>query len=60
MEAALTLIPVAVILAVHTHSLIFTGTLCHPLFNLAKGGQGNFTKKMMFPLRLAKLAESYT
>ena len=51
MEAALTLIPVAVILAVHTHSLIFTGTLCHPVFNLAKGGQGvhKLTRTRLLP-----------
>ena len=51
MEAALTLIPVAVILAVHTHSLIFTGTLCHPVVNLAKGGQGDhkLTRTRLLP-----------
>lgn len=36
MEAALTFVPIAIILAVHTHSLIFTRTFCHPVFNLAK------------------------
>lgn len=41
MEAALTFVPIAIILAVHTHSLIFTRTLCHPVFNLAKERQGD-------------------
>lgn len=38
MEAALAFVPIAVILAVHTHSFIFTRTLCHPVFNLEKDG----------------------
>ena len=38
MEAALTSVPVAVVLTVHTHSFIFTGTFCHPGFNLANKG----------------------
>lgn len=40
METALTFVPVAVILTVYTHSLVFTRTLCHPVFNLAKEDQG--------------------
>lgn len=39
MEAALTFVPIAVILAVYTHSLVFAGALCHPVFNLAKERQ---------------------
>lgn len=38
MEAALASVPVAVVLAVHTHSFIFTRTFCHPAFNLANKG----------------------
>lgn len=41
MEAALTFVPIAIIVAVHTHSLVFTRTLCHPVFDLAKEGQGD-------------------
>lgn len=41
MEAALTFVPIAIILAVHTHSLVFTRTFCHPVFNLAKERQGD-------------------
>lgn len=44
MEAALTFVPIAIILAVHTHSLVFTRTLCHPVFNLAKERQGDHKK----------------
>lgn len=44
MEAALTFVPVAIILTVDTHSFIFTRTLCHPVFNLAKEGQGDHKK----------------
>lgn len=44
MEAALTFVPIAVILAVYTHSLVFAGALCHPVFNLAKEGQCNHKK----------------
>ena len=51
-EAALTLIPVAVILAVHTHSLIFAGTLCRPVFNLAKGRQDDHKPTRTRPLLL--------
>lgn len=50
MEAALTFVPVAVILAVYTHGLIFTRTLCHPVFNLTKVGQGGHTKAWTSPL----------
>lgn len=50
MEAALTFVPVAVILAVYTHGLIFTRTFCHPVFNLAKEGQGGHTKAGTSPL----------
>lgn len=38
MEAALTSVPIAVVLAVHTHSFIFTRTFCYPGFNLANKG----------------------
>lgn len=44
MEAALTFVPIAIILAVYTHGLVFTRTLCHPVFNLAKEGQGDHEK----------------
>lgn len=36
-EAALTLVPHAVVLAIHTHSILFCGTLRHPVLNLIKG-----------------------
>lgn len=39
MKAALAFVPIAIILAVHTHGLIFTRTLAHPIFNLAKEAQ---------------------
>lgn len=38
MEAALASVSIAVVLAVHTHSFIFTRTFCHPGFNLANKG----------------------
>lgn len=50
MEAALTFVPVAIILAVDTHSFVFTRTLCHPVFNLAKEGQGDHKKAQTSPL----------
>lgn len=43
-EAALTLVPIAIILAAHTHCLVFTRTLCHPVFNLVKEGQSDHEK----------------
>lgn len=49
MEAALTLVPVAVILAVYTHSLVFAGALRHPVFNLAQEGQYNHEKAWPSP-----------
>lgn len=36
-EAALTLVPHAVVLAIYTHSTFFCGTLRHPVLNLIKG-----------------------
>jgi hypothetical protein len=41
MEAALAFVPIAVVLAVHTYGIIFTRTLCHPVFNLIKESQGD-------------------
>lgn len=35
-EAALTLVPHAVVLAIYTHSTFFCGTLRHPVLNLIK------------------------
>lgn len=32
-EAALALVPLAVVLAIHTHSILFRGTLRHPVLN---------------------------
>lgn len=46
MQAALTLVPVAVILAVHAYSLIFTWPLGHPVLNLGRvEGWGGVTKR---------------
>lgn len=36
-EAALTLVPHTVVLAIHTHSILFCGTLRHPVLNLLEG-----------------------
>ena len=52
MEAALTFVPIAIILAVHTHGLVFTRTLCHPVFDLAKEGQGDHKKAWTSPSSL--------
>lgn len=49
MQAALAFVPIAVVLAVHTHSLILTRPLCHPVFNLAKERWGDH-KKVWTPL----------
>lgn len=49
-EAALTFVPIAVVPAVHTHSLVFTRTLCHPVFNLAREEQDDHEKARTSPL----------
>lgn len=48
-QAALTFVPIAVILAVHTHSLVFTRPLCHPVFNLTKETQRDHKKGRTVP-----------
>lgn len=47
-EAALTLVPHAVVLAIHTHSTLFCGTLSHPVLNLIK------RQREIGPLKLNK------
>lgn len=50
MQAALTLVPVAVILAVHAYSLIFTRPLGHPVLNLVKVEGGGHKKNQACPI----------
>lgn len=52
MEAALTFVPIAIIVAVHTHSLVFTRPLCHPVFDLAEEGQGDHRNAWTSPSSL--------
>lgn len=49
MQAALAFVPITVILAVHTHSLVFTRPLCHPVFNLTKERQSDHKKAWTTP-----------
>lgn len=58
MQTALAFVPIAVILAVHTHGLIFTGPLGHPVVNLAKERRGDRKEAWASPL-LPETQESW-
>lgn len=58
-QAALAFVPVAVILTVHTHSLVFTRPLGHPVVNLAKERRGDRKEAWAIPL-LPEPQESWT